>query len=216
METPRPTYFGEVVGGGSAFLGYPKISGQPFSAAAYGELDERVARQVATQLGEFLTELHAISPQELPTCLPIRSGRAWAESLYRQVRSQLFSYMNHDSQVQVDALFDALLTCTREHPYTLQHGDFGGGNILFSSRRQVVTGVIDFTTAVLGDPAVDIAAVSTLGERFFGFFLSSYRTNSDSLERARCYRQTFALQEALYGLHCNDGVAFEAGIAAYR
>ena len=217
LATPNPIYFGEAgEDRRSVFLGYPKILGQPLSAAAYAKLDGRVARQIAMQLGEFLTELHALSPQEFSSCLPVRSGRAWAESLYERVQSQLFSYMNSDSQLQVRARFDSLLARTSEHPYTLQHGDFGGGNILFSVQHQTVTGVIDFSTMVLGDPAVDIAAISTLGERFFEFFLSCYRVSSDCLERADCYRQTFALQEALYGLHYHDNVAFEAGIADFR
>lgn len=76
--------------------------------------------------------------------------------------------------------------------------------------------MIDFGFAGVGDPALDIAAVLTFGESFFGRFYQVYPEITAMLERARFYRGLYALEEALYGLEHDDREAFESGIAVYR
>jgi aminoglycoside phosphotransferase (APT) family kinase protein len=77
------------------------------------------------------------------------------------------------------------------------HGDFGGGNILYDPATRRVTGVIDFGGVALGDPAVDIAALSCYGEPFLALGAPAYPGIATLLPRARRYRATFALQQAL-------------------
>jgi aminoglycoside 2''-phosphotransferase len=93
------------------------------------------------------------------------------------------------------------------------HGDFGGSNILFDSDK--ITGIIDFSFAGLGDPAQDVAAVSTYGEAFFARICRYYPGMESLLDRANFYRGTFALQEALHGFLNNDQEAFASGMKEY-
>ncbi len=41
----------------------------------------------------------------------------------------------------------------------LVHGDFGPSNILYDASRHSISGIIDFSSARWGDPAVDLAAI---------------------------------------------------------
>jgi aminoglycoside 2''-phosphotransferase len=67
----------------------------------------------------------------------------------------------------------------------------------------------------LGDPALDLAAVSGYGSPFFNQVCVAYGIDQAMLERARFYRGTYALQEALHGIKHNDHAAFQSGIAKY-
>jgi len=54
-----------------------------------------------------------------------------------------------------------------------------------------------------------------LGDSFFSLFNQSYPEIDSMLERARFYKGSFALYEALHGIKDGDKEAFEAGIKAY-
>jgi aminoglycoside 2''-phosphotransferase len=100
----------------------------------------------------------------------------------------------------------------------LRHGDLGGDNIRYDPATNRVTGIIDFTFAALGDPAVDLAGLSWYGEVFVEALSACYPTLADPAlrSRARFYRSTFALQQALWAIRAGDAAEFEDGIAAYR
>ena len=67
----------------------------------------------------------------------------------------------------------------------------------------------------MGDPAIDIAALSTLGDTFFGFIQESYPDIQPLLARARVYKGTFLLYEALYGLKTGSQKIFQEAITPY-
>jgi len=65
------------------------------------------------------------------------------------------------------------------------------------------------------DPAVDLAAPSTLGGGILDAVARTYPVTPALRDRAAFYRGTFALQEALFGVENHDDAAFRAGIAEY-
>ena len=69
--------------------------------------------------------------------------------------------------------------------------------------------------AAFGDPAIVIAAASTLGEPLFGRFAATYHAIESMLPRASFYRETFALFEALHCFKSGDREEFETGMARY-
>jgi aminoglycoside 2''-phosphotransferase len=125
--------------------------------------------------------------------------------------------MRLDACDWVENHFEEYLNTPHLHTYhlSLQHGDFGGSNILYDQESQMISGIIDFGFAGLGDPALDIAAVSTYGEAFLARFYSTYPEIGSMLERANFYKGTYALYEALHGIKNGDEEAFKAGIAEY-
>jgi aminoglycoside 2''-phosphotransferase len=205
LETPRPG------------MGYPLLPGAPMSREWLVAAPASVRDRIAQRLGEFLRAMHA-QPPSLLAGQPIQDGgEEWAE-LYANIRDHLFPFMHPDARDEVAGRFEAFLASDQGGDWVPvpRHGDFGAGNILYDAEANDVTGVIDFGSAGLGDPAVDIAALSTLGPEVLARALVAYPEASVYLERAEFYRSTFALQQAWYGLRDGSQEDFEYGIARYR
>lgn len=173
--------------------------------------------------GGFTTEplprtapLHAIlvDPQ-------VHEVRAEWEAMYAQVREKLFPAMRTDARREVSMLFESYLDDRALQTFNpaLRHGDFGGSNILWDPAQGRVTAVIDFSYCGLGDPAYDLASVSTLSNDFYLRLVTRYEPDQAALvpmlARARFYRGTFALTEALSGLRDNDAEAYRSGMEDY-
>lgn len=130
----------------------------------------------------------------------------------------LFEHMRPEARKTVTQTFDKFLNNPNRFKFapTLRHGDFGPGNILYDPDSKETSGIIDFDSIGLGDPAIDAAAILNLGEDFFSRMCRAYPQLADMRSRTGFYRSTYALQEALYGLRNGVTESFEEGITAYR
>jgi len=205
------------------FVGYRRIPGEPlWRDTLLATVDPGTVQAWADQLGTFLTELHS-TPVEgnLAQMLrPFNSRSRW-EDFYRRVREKVFPHMRPDARTQVSRMLESFLgdPSNFEHPFVLVHGDFGPSNILLDRKAQRVTGVIDFGSSGLDDPAVDLAALLgpfSYGEAFLRRLARTYPVTQELVERAKFYAATFPLQDAVYGIENNDPEAFKWGMAPYR
>jgi aminoglycoside 2''-phosphotransferase len=204
---------------GRVFMGYPLISGEPlWREVLSGIQDDAVLARFAAQLAGFLADLHQIQPQEIGLDLAIKDTLdEWIE-MYTEIQTHLYPLMRPDARGNVSGHFDKFINNPDLHRFepALRHGDFGSSNILYDPQSLQISGIIDFGSAGLGDPAVDLAAVSTYGDPFFQKIIEHYPVTGVMLERAAFYRGTFALQEALHGWKNDDQEAFENGMEVYR
>jgi aminoglycoside 2''-phosphotransferase len=157
----------------------------------------------------------------LPVRPSIAADRGTWEDLYRRIRVRLFPLMRPSAREEVAAHFESALSDRGFWVYdpALIHGDFGTSNILFDATEQRVSGVIDFGSAGIGDPANDIAALTSrnsLPEDVVPLMEPAYAGATRLLDRARFYRGTFALQYALFGAEMGDDGALRHGLARYR
>jgi aminoglycoside 2''-phosphotransferase len=206
----------------SAFIGYRLLPGEPMTQEALRAVtDEATRSQLAQQLTGFLRALHAVPPKRCTEPLRVVAGYpAWVE-MFARFRQQLFPRMRPEARRAVAEGFERYLGDAGNAAIrpVLVHGDFGTGNILYDAERGTITGILDWTSAGLGDPAVDLAALICAvgyGEAFVHLGFPVYPELEAMLPRARFYTSTFALQEALFGLESGDEAAFERGIAGYR
>jgi aminoglycoside 2''-phosphotransferase len=195
------------------------LPGQPLWAEALAALaDESALDRIARQLAGFLRTLHTLPADALgPDAPPGDSLATWA-TMFEQFREKLFPFMRPDARDAVARLFAELLEDLRCNPArpVLRHGDFGTGNILYDPRTRAISGIIDFGFAGLGDPALDAAALSaSYGEMFLARCYQVYPELELMLPRARLYRGTYALQQALYALRDGNQEDFADGIAGY-
>ncbi len=217
LPIPQPEFdSGVAMDHGQVFMGYRLLPGQPLQvdaleAAGNDSLMETLARQLA----EFLSALHTLPPELLGMDLPILNMPDWTRSFFEEVRTHLFFYMRDDACQAVEDAFEVYFQTQNLYLYSpcLIHGDFGGSNILHDDHG--ATAVLDFTGASLSDPALDLASVSTYGEKFFTLICQSYPVTPALLERARFYRSLFALEEAIYGWKNGDEEAFSRGMEQY-
>ena len=221
LPVPDPTYVGaDPRTGRPGFVGYRLIPGEPLTPASLrATAGGEALHRMASQLAAFLRALHGVPVGEFGLVPPVVDGReAWTR-LYARFRVELFRHMRPDARDGVARRFEAFLAEPSHFAFrpVLRHGDFGGGNILHDLASGEVTGVIDFGAAGMGDPAVDLAALSWYGELFLGQFFSAYPELAapDVRARARFYRSTHALQQALWALETGDEAEFADGITAY-
>lgn len=209
---------------GSSFAGYRLLQGEPLSHEAVADLDAVAQASIAAQLAAFLRELRAIPYHEALGDTPASAGdtqmaswrASWSE-LAARLHSAVFPHIPSAAQEYLATLFSRFLGEDANFAFvpTLIHGDFGTGNILFQQATATITGIIDFDSARLGDPAYDLATLLTYDEQFTRHVVRSYDPTSAELSRAHFYRATFAAQEALYGAEHDDPDAFARGIAPY-
>lgn len=69
--------------------------------------------------------------------------------------------MREDARQSVSTSFESYVNKRSHFDFTpcLVHGDFGMTNILYSSVKKEISGVIDFGGVSIGDPAYDFAGI---------------------------------------------------------
>ena len=224
LPIPDPVYTGfDTQRVGEVFAGYRMLPGEPLWHETFRAIaDEVTLRRLAEQLATFLRELHAVPvARAIAHPLPAVDRDSWSarwRGLYARIRERLFPALGPSARRRVADHFEPILSDPGALVFApaLIHGDYGTGNVLFDAREGRIAGIIDFGSCALGDPAVDVAALSTYGEPFLRRALATYPEMEAMLSRARFYRGTFALQEALYGVEHGDRAAFERGIGGYR
>ena len=221
VSIPSPLYTSlDVKLVGMAFAGYRMLGGEPMWKKDLEGVNQHGLKKIASQLVTFLVELHSIRVERFTTVIQHKTESPLFEiqSLYSRLENTVFPYMSQKSRETVSLDF---MTFIKENSSsiakpTLIHGDFGASNILWNAENETITGVIDFGSTGLGDPAYDLAGLlSSYGETFFDMCIHLYPEGEKIKERVKFYRSTFALQEALHGIENNDEEAFRIGIAAY-
>ncbi len=200
------------------FMGYAMLPGQALWRPVFNTIkDEEKLQYIADQIADFLRGLHNIPTNMLSDTVPRYDAQEEWETMFAEFRSYLFPHMRPDARTAVTNHFENYFSDPILHEYavTLRHGDFGTGNILYDPETASITGIIDFSYAGLGDPAVDIASITCFGPQFFQRLYNRYPEIETMLDRARFYKGTYALQEALHGAKNEDQEAFEAGMANY-
>ena len=204
---------------GKVFTGYKMIEGEPFWPGVFKDHEEH-SQKIASQLTGFLTELHSQSIDDLEIeKKSIDDIRSSIVDLYNRIKEKLFPHMNENAKREVSHHFDSFLSKSEllDFQPVLIHGDFGASNILWDSKSQEISGIIDFGETEVGDPAYDFAGLlSSYGEHFVRTCLDMYPNGEHIFDRMAFYRGTFALQEALHGIENHDREAFENGMKGYR
>ena len=224
LPVPDPIYTSfDIERVGEVFAGYRLLPGEPLRHETVRAIeDEGTLQRLAAQLGTFLRELHAVPVAEaIAYPLPALDAGGWYarwRDLDARIRERVYPHLGTAARRRVADHFEPVLADPGALAFrpVLVHGDFGAGNILFDARQGRITGIVDFGSSAPGDPAVDVAALSIYDEPFLRRALAAYPEMAAMLGRARFYRGTFALQEALYGAEHGDPAALERGIAGYR
>lgn len=199
---------------------YPFLNGQPFLRETLLSLESTTRSHVASQLGKFLYRLHSTPltelERELPKTLAPVTRERWLDIRQRATEKIYPLLLNHQKQ-WAERLFDSALANPAVFNYrpTLIHGDLAPYHILFDGN--MLTGVIDFGVAGIGDPALDIGSlIGTYGERFVCEMGEVYPGLNLLLPRARFYAQSIEIQWVLLGLETGETFWFTAHLGGAR
>ncbi|MBH0160515.1 phosphotransferase family protein [Fictibacillus sp. 26RED30] len=220
IPIPCPKYQSfELLEPGKVFTGYERIEGDPFWNEHLVKVDKVDSIKLAKQLVTFLIEMHSITKEKLHSDLELIDHNPYEEmkELFYNIQNKLFPFINEKAQKDIIYSFESFLNNEEHLKTTLIHGDFGASNILWNPNNCEISGIIDFGSTRIGDPAYDFAGIlSSYGENFFNKCIDLYPNGSEIAKRVKFYKSTFALQEALHGLINNDTRAFENGIKEYH
>ena len=208
---------------------YPYLRGQPLLRETVLALDELEQTSIADTLGMLLYALHT-SPlsepgQEVkPTIAP--ASREQNIYIRARVREKLYPLLLPHQIQWAEALYEGALATEDFFDYepVLVHADLAPYHILFDERgrgsdehNRMITGILDFGTAGVGDAAQDFGTLlSAYGEQFVVKMGATYPGLNQLLPRARFHAQAIELQWALNGIESGENFWFTAHLGGAR
>lgn len=169
------------------FLGYKKLEGIPLSRCFF-KLDIKTKESIATEIASFLSELH--SPdlvKEFPnTRYSSKDYHQEWDNYFQKIQTVIFPLLQTEQQRWVRFLFDDFLGEKENFKFLpkIVHGDFDTSNILFNPKTQHISGIVDFETARIYDPACDLLFFRE-GELFMERIMEKYTYNINTGFRNR-------------------------------
>ncbi|MFP7170530.1 phosphotransferase family protein [Terribacillus halophilus] len=153
---------------GKEVMLYRYIPGCPISR----DLPPADLKKAAIQLGTFLTKLHHIdaSGHGLP-----ERDKAYYGLLLEKIR-RFYPSMPARLTNYTERLFSVLQTERR----AAVHGYLRAAHILWEQTSGEI-GIIDFTDAHIGDPAIDFAGISQVGDTFMEQVLLHYEGDKEGI-----------------------------------
>lgn len=192
-------------------ISYPIIPGRSLSRHIYELLDEDTKDKTAQDLGLFLDAIHSIPAKKvkdsgIKTSITYNTFEEWL-SFYDEVQQELYPYMLSDSKDWIDYIYRKILANPgfMDFEPCLISGDLSSHHILFDAKTKSLSGIIDFGTSGLGDPATDFAyLLQQYGEDLLYRMKKWYPQLPVLLDRARFQAEMHYLQWALGGIRTNN------------
>lgn len=156
-------------------IGYDKLPGVSLRPEMFAYAD---IRAIARQVGGFLHALHDV-PVELARSAGIPDVNTWRDELAQQrdvIMPALGNLFSIDERAIIERWWTTFLEELRSAQFrpTLCHGDLWYEHILLDEHTWTVTGILDFGSVRIADPALDIATQMHLGEPFTAAALAAY------------------------------------------
>jgi aminoglycoside 2''-phosphotransferase len=191
---------------------YPFLSGTPLTRRTLLRWSAADRTAVLKSVVRFVAQLHAIPTAEATAAGigPSDTNRdaTWWRTFYADLTTTLYPLLMRHQRDDVDDLFAPVLdgTLSFDHRPTLVYGDVASYHLLVDPNEHRLAAVIDFGTAGIGDPAVDVAALlHVFGESLIAPHLHEHgQLDERTLRRARFWCATLDLQLALLGLRHDD------------
>jgi aminoglycoside 2''-phosphotransferase len=203
------------------FVVYRKIDGIPLQKEF---IKSPQSFNLAEQLANFLTELHQFplhkaAKLRIPHMTPVQWRHKYVD-LYDQVQLRICPLLEKNEVTKTTLLWEDYLTDKANFRFkpVLLHGDLSEEHILCDLDRELITGIIDWGDACVGDPALDFAWLLDYGKSFIKEVLGSYKGTIDRtfLQRATFYSRIGSFIEILFGLDTGDEVHLRQGLACLR
>jgi aminoglycoside phosphotransferase (APT) family kinase protein len=190
-----------------------KLRGKPLSSASEPAL--------ADEVGGFLAALHEIS-DVAEAGLPELTTRDWLDeqAAFAKRCETVLRLLDSNEARRAESMFESYLSRPPGFNPVLVHGDLGPEHIL--CRDLTVTGVIDWSDARVGDPALDFAWLlhgpdEAFSEALLGAYVAAGgRVDSTFRERALYFHRLGPLHGVLFGLRTGRPELVESGLAGVR
>lgn len=174
-------------------------------------LAERLDAVDGERVGAFLRALHGVRSDEVVAALA--TGRSSVADQLAELDDAVLPLLGGERRAGrrlLDELADA-------PGGVLVHGDLGPEHLLVAPGEQHVTGVIDWSDARLGDPALDLAWVlHATPVAFADALAAAYGVDTTMRDRALLWHRLGPWHEALHGLRAGRPDLVASGLAGAR
>ena len=176
-----------------SFGGYKKLDGMFMKKTAFRALPKTSKKALATELGKFLTELHAVPTSVARTAGFVEENDYYwwskkrAEKNLKLMQQKLFPKLTKIEAAWIEKKYREYVSLSFDFKPVITHSDLVGDHILFDAKKKKISGVIDFADVEIGDPAIDFRRLWEFGEEFFQNVLSSYggTVDRDFVQRSK-------------------------------
>lgn len=198
---PVPTVMAVLPDGG---LRMTRVPGGPL-LDRLSELTSTDRTRIADELGAWLSTLQAVPRDEVEALIPVRLPDRHAE--LTEAREWAIEHTTRIAHLNGLEDFLAAVPPAAGGPVLLTHGDLGAEHVFVLDTPPQIQGVIDWSDAVLGDPAVDYGLIlRDLGPQALATALRHYPVDTDPgvADRARFHAVVKALEDLDHGLGTGD------------
>jgi aminoglycoside 2''-phosphotransferase len=144
---------------------YPFLPGTPLTRRTLLGWSEADRNAVLTSVVRFVAQMHAIPTADATAAGigPSDTNRdaSWWRTFHADLTTTLVPLLMRHQRDDVDDLFAPVLdgTLAFDHRPTLVYGDVASYHLLVDPNERRLAAVLDFGTAGIGDPAVDVAGL---------------------------------------------------------
>jgi len=211
VAVPRIEVQGVLGDGLTRWAGYRRVAGEPVTAQLLGSPRGGLAR---SQVAGVLAALADVSVREAAEIgVPVADEASWwaaRRAVDVRIRAEVLPLLDQEAAASASALLDRPLPA--DFVPILLHGDLHRGHLLADDERGLLHGVIDWSDAQVGDPALQAAQlIEDLPESMVADLLPPY-ADADFWVRARAYRRRFPLEEVLHGLDTGERRFVDRGV----
>lgn len=178
VQVPKPKYIT------NNLIGYKKIVGDPISPAQIEKLNNKDKSKIAKQMGLFLKALHTHKDKSINFDTGYLVMRI---KDYNSYPKEFAKYLNIKECKVLETMINKIAKnpSNFRKPTKIIHGDFNSNNILWDKKRNIITGILDWSDMGLGVPAMDFISVADFNvkdnDKFLKDILKWYGAKDDSL-----------------------------------
>jgi aminoglycoside phosphotransferase (APT) family kinase protein len=204
-SVPRP----ELVSLDPLCVGYRKLEGRPLTTP--------VARELGGDVARFLSELHQVPIDAAH--LARGDWRTDLHDLLAEFGRDVVPLLSGAERRRAQAMFADYLADESSFTFkpAIVHADLGPEHLLTDGER--LTGVIDWSDATVGDPAIDFAWLLNGSGEAFAYELAEQlpeRLDESTRRRALFFHQLGPWHEVTYGRSLGDDSFVRSGLQGVR
>jgi aminoglycoside phosphotransferase (APT) family kinase protein len=199
----------EFIEDGATYVGYRKLEGWPATS--------ELRQEAGGDLGRLLVALHAFPVERACELgVPFFDSAAWRAHFERfcaDLRARVLPLLEPSERERAETLFSQVSSLDFEP--TLVHGDLGPEHVLCRDGR--VVGVIDWSDARIGDPALDLSwCLNGTAAAASSAVALVYGVDEDTRERSLFYHRLGPWHEVVYGLETGQDRFVVSGLEGVR
>lgn len=172
---------------------YEAIAGIPMTVATYQWLSNDTKKYIQTQVADFLTQLHSVPLDELEKIW--YAHHKWGSEYFKKDFLSTCRHIFTDEEIDIVLNYINELDNLDSSQKVLTHCDIQQKNIFIDDKLTHITWVIDFSDAIIADPALDFGRLSEYWVEFMNSVYEQYRWIKDDLflYRAMFYNKRLAI-----------------------